>query len=303
MAERADVGEAVLKDLSEIAVGVFWPRICEQCVKRVVRDGRTPLVADPYDISHDPVKMSQLASRALLFLRGDVRPARQTVERSYSRELVYESVRLPKSERPYFTRGFPLALPLRHGSRIRALDGTATSRFEAIEPVNPIVTDTGELSWYVSPDRRGQVLIDTDRSQAVIGYSTANRARLRNLRVNVDNEFGTILLSSLDGKPISTSGRLLLTAGARVANTGMTWNNTRTMLAKWGGAPSLIEPITGLIVLQNLKQAVEVHATPLDGAGRALGEPIAAARTDDGWSIALGKPATPWYEVTVNVKP
>jgi hypothetical protein len=245
--------------------------------------------------------MPQLASGALLFLRGDVSPARHTVERSYSRELVYESVRLPKSERPYFTPGFPLALPLQHGSRIRALDGTATTRFETIEHVNPIVTDTGELSWYVSPDKRGQVVVETDRSQAVIGHSMANRAHLKNLRVDVDNEFCTIVLSSLDGKPISISSRMLLTAGARVANTGMTWNNTRTTLANWGAAPSLIEPTTGRIVLQNLAQAVEVHATPLDGAGRALGEPIAAARTDGGWSIVLGKPATTWYEVTVRV--
>jgi len=161
------------------------------------------------------------------------------------------------------------------------------------------VTDTGELCWYVSPDRKGQVVVDTDRSQAVIGHSTANRAHLKNLRVNVDNEFCTIVLSSLDGKPISTSERMLLTAGARVANTGMTWNNTRTALVNWGGAPSLIETITGTIVLQTLAPAVEVHAKPLDGAGRALGRSIPAENIQDGWAIALGKPATTWYEVTV----
>jgi hypothetical protein len=212
---------------------------------------------------------------------------------------VYRSVRLPQSERPYFTPGFPLALPLLHGSRIRTLAGAAPTRFEPIEHVNPIVTDTGELSWYASPDKRGQVVVDTDRSQAVIGDSSVNRAHLKNLRVNVDNVFCTIVLGSLDGQPISSSGRMLLTAGARVANTGMIWNNARTALTTWGGAPSLIEAVTGTIVLQKLAPAMEVHAIPLDGAGRAIGEPIPAADTQGEWSIPVGKPATTWYEVTV----
>ena len=133
----------------------------------------------------------------------------------------------------------------------------------------------------------------------MIGHSSVNRARLKNLGINVDNAFCTIVLSSLDGQPISRSGRMLLTAGARVANTGMIWNDTRTALTTWGGAPSLIEPITGSIVLQKLAPAIEVQAIPLDGAGRAIGEPIPAAGTEDKWAVPLGKPATTWYKVTV----
>jgi hypothetical protein len=57
--------------------------------------------------------------------------------------------------------------------------------------------------------------------------------------------------------------------------------------------------ITGRVVLQNLAPAMEVQVTPLDGAGRALGQSIPAAKTGAGWAIALGKPATTWYEVTV----
>ena len=51
-------------------------------------------VGDPFDISLDPVRMTQMAAGALMFLRGDVRPARETVTRSYSREQAFESRRL-----------------------------------------------------------------------------------------------------------------------------------------------------------------------------------------------------------------
>jgi hypothetical protein len=43
-------------------------------------------VGDPFDISHNPVKLPQLAVGALMFVRGDVRAARQVVQRSYSRQ-------------------------------------------------------------------------------------------------------------------------------------------------------------------------------------------------------------------------
>ena len=119
-------------------------------------------VADEFDLTLDPVKMTQMAVGALLFSRADVRPAKETVSRTYSADQVNESARLPESERPYFTPGFPLSTPLLHGSRIRTLDGEPTAKFGA-NPPPPYVSDTGELAWLVDPVRRGLVTIDTPR--------------------------------------------------------------------------------------------------------------------------------------------
>jgi hypothetical protein len=41
--------------------------------------------SDPFDISLDPVRMTQMAAGALMFIRGDLEPAKKTIERSYSR--------------------------------------------------------------------------------------------------------------------------------------------------------------------------------------------------------------------------
>ena len=89
-----------------------------------------PYIGDPFDISLDPVRMTQMAAGALTFLRSDVRPAQETAARTYSRQQVLDSRRLPRSEQPYFTPGFPLALPLRHAVRIRSLDGAPTAAFK-----------------------------------------------------------------------------------------------------------------------------------------------------------------------------
>jgi hypothetical protein len=255
-------------------------------------------VGDPFDISLDPVRMTQLASGALTFLRADVRPARKTVERTYSREQVLESRRLPASEQPYFTPGFPLALPLQHRIRIRSLDGPPTGKFTAAD-ADPIVSDTGELAWYSPPQKTGLVTVETDRTQGLIGFVRANRRVLKNLSADVRNPFASIVLSSLDAKPLSRSEKMLLTLGSRVANTGMKWDSTRTRLVNQGGSPTLIEPVAGSITLRNLRGASAVTATALDGAGRAIPQPIQGRKTADGWILSIGGPVTTWYVIAV----
>lgn len=253
-----------------------------------------PYVADPFDISQDPVKMSELSTGALIFLRGDVKVARQTIDRSYAPEQVIASWRLPGSERPYFTPGFPLALPLVHKSRIKSLTGPPTGAFPAI-PAGPIVSDTGQLIWYPSKTA-GFVTVDTDRTQALVGFFNEPPKPLKNLAVEISNRFATIVLSSMDGRPISRSQNLLLTTGSKVANTGMTWNPSGRSLSNWGGSPTLIEPVTGRITLREI-QATSVTAYPLDGSGNAIGAGIRATKAVAGWTFPIGDPVTCWYRI------
>ena len=76
---------------------------------------------------------------------------------------------------------------------------------------------------------------------------------------------------------------MLLTTGARVANTAMRWNQTRTSLTDWNTAPTLIEPVRGRITLRDFDEAGNGDVQPLDGAGRATGRSTDASRTASGW--------------------
>jgi hypothetical protein len=258
-----------------------------------------PYVGDPFDISLDPVRMTEMAAGALTFLRGDVRAARETVSRTYSKDQVLESRKLPRSEAPYYTPGFPPALPLEHAVRIQSLDGAPTAAMTA-SGANPIVSDTKELAWYTSPAKTGLVTVETDRTQALIGFVKANGKTLKNLAAEIDNNFASIVLSSLDGKPIAQSSRMLLTAGSRVSNSNLKWNDAHTRTSSQGESPSLIEPVTGTVVLRGIAKAATVSAAALDGAGRAIGEPIQAKKTAGGWALPVGSPVTTWYVITVN---
>jgi hypothetical protein len=257
-----------------------------------------PFVADNFDITLDPVKMVQMSVGALLFARPDVSPARETVLRSYSAEQVNESMRLPEAERPYFTPGFPLSIPLRHESRIRCLDCEPTGTYES-EGGPPYVSDTGELAWYTSKKKGGLVTIDTPRTQALVGFVKAHGRATSQLSADVENDFCAITVSSLDSRPLSLSSTLLLTACSRIENTGTKWNERRTLWEEWGTPPTRIEPVTGWLVLHELDGAIEVQLVPLDGAARPIGEPIRGRRLEDGWEIRLGDPATTFYLIHV----
>jgi len=259
-----------------------------------------PYIGDAFDISLDPVKMPQLAAGALMFLRADVSPSNSIVLRSYTRDQVFDSALLiPATDRPYFTLGFPLAIPLEHESRIESLDGAPVPPFAAPKATSPIVSDTNQLAWYNSSAMTGLVTVDTPRSQALIGFVKANGKSVTNLAADVENRFCTIWITSLESQPISRASRLLLTLGSRVENEGMRWNDRHSNLAEWGGSPTLIEPVVGRIRLRSLDHAETVSAQALDGSGQPMGEPIHAEKKAEGWDIPLGKIVTTWYELIV----
>jgi hypothetical protein len=257
-----------------------------------------PYIGDPFDISLDPVRMTEMATGALAFLRGDVQPARETVARTYDREQILESRRLPRSEHPYFTPGFPLALPLEHAVRIRSLSGPATADFPAV-PAGAIVSDTKELTWDSTDPAKGMVTVDTPRTQALVGFLKSCPRKLRNLSAETDNEFAALVLSSLDGKPVSQSGRMLLTAASRVTNSGIRLNDAHTRVVSQGESPTLIEPVAGTLRLSGIEKAVAVSAAALDGSGRAIGEAIRARHDGADWVLPIGSTVTTWYVISV----
>lgn len=274
--------------------GVFWYTL-----------GHEPLGEGPakamghFDLGPDPVKMTQLAACAAVFLRPDVRAAQQTVTRSYSPAQVIESLRLPWSAGPYFTPGFPHRLPLVHATRIESLAGTSTTDFPAVSG-GPIVSDTGEIRWTGAEAGRGVVALDTPRSQFLAGFVRDSGIGTCHLLPQVQTAFCALTLHALEAEPISKASRLLLTTTARVANTDQQWDARRRTLVRGGTPPACIEPVVGAIVLRGLLEAKELRVQPLDGVGRPLGQTRFPTRHGDDWHVALSEPATTWYLITVS---
>ncbi len=295
----SEYGSEMIPILASYAALQDWDGIFFYTFETKISGEWKPAIADHFDMTLDPVKMAQMPAGAMIFLRGDVSAAKTVLTRSYSTDQISEASRLPRAEMPYYTPGFDKMIPLVHGSRVSCLD-CKPSLPAPLPPANPIVSDTRELSWKTSEGRDGIVSVDTARSQALVGFVRENpKVQTRNLSAEIKNGFATITLSSLDGKPINLSNRLLLTTTSRTENTGAKWDERRAMLTEWGTAPTLIEPVTGWIQLKDLEGAIGVFAQPLDGAARPIGKEISGKMIEPGWEIQVGSPATTSYLIRV----
>jgi hypothetical protein len=284
--------------LASYAAFQDWDGIYFYTFEPKALSGWQDYVADEFDITLDPVKMTQMSVGALMFARGDVSAAKETVTRSFSHEQVNETIRLPESERPYFTPGFPLSTVLRHGTRISTLEGEPTKSFPT-EVAPPYVSDTRELTWSSGGDGEGVVTIDAPRSQGLVGFLRDHGRTTKHLKAEIKNDFAAITLSSLTSEPIQRSSKLLLTACSRWQNTGSKWNERRTLWERWGTGPTLIEPVTGWVELRELDGAIALSLTPLDGAAKPIGNSINGRRLEDGWEIPLGSPAATQYLIEI----
>jgi hypothetical protein len=238
--------------------------------------------------------MTQWAAGALMFRRGDVARAEKVLARSYTEQQVIDSLRLPPSEMPFFTPGFPSTCALVHGVRIAGFSSAAPQSLEAGCGAAPFAADTRELEW-----SKGIMTVNTPRSQVLIGRLAGNKPATRNLSASTTTRFGALMLTSMDKSPIESASRLLLAAGSRTGNQGMQWNEKRTSLTDNGRPGMMIETVEGTVVLSGIRGARAVEAVPLDGGGRALGAAIPAVRAGPSWELAVGKLVTPWYLVRV----
>lgn len=260
-----------------------------------------PYIGDSFDISHHPVKMPQMASGALIFVRKDVSSSEQILERTYTREQLRETMLGTEEERPFYTPEFDQLLTLKHGVRIGSMDGPPTSE-QRLEEQNPITSDTDELAWYLPEgEKGGMVTINTPRTQGMIGFVKDYEVSMDNLSIEVDNEFSSITLSSLDKDTtaIAQASNMLLVTGARAENTGTTWDEPKMRTTSRGQSPSLIEVVSGTITLKGLENAKSVLVYALDGSGRWNGEALKAKSNGSAWTFPIGDKTTTWYEIIV----
>lgn len=246
-----------------------------------------------FDTFNDPCVFGLMPAAALMFRRGDVAAGETAAVRwteddvfaqeqlnAWDAQPAYRS--LVEAHRVATTLGEPEGADLVAGPR----------EFVETSGESWVKSDTGELrrDWEV-----GVGTIDTSRSQAAYGFfGRAGPIELSEVTIEVENEFGVVAVTSLDGKAIRESRHVLVSAVGRAENTGTVYNLTRTELREHGEGPILIEPIKGQVEIRHRGRSFTVYALGPDGARREL----AAGLSDDGLTVRLGE-GTIYYEVVV----
>jgi hypothetical protein len=158
--------------------------------------------------------------------------------------------------------------------------GLAKARIDAKN--KSFVSDTGQITWQGNV---GVVKVESPRFQALIGFLAHRKFSNATWAVETKNPFASLSAISLTKTNITASDHILLTAVARMENTGQVYNEKRTKLLDPGKAPILREPVQAKLVLYRAKMDPTLKVRALDQAGQTL--PIKVSTKWTGKNLTL----------------
>jgi hypothetical protein len=248
-----------------------------------------------FSMGLDPVRMAGMAAYSLMFLRGDIQPAKSCVYRGYTEKDIIEGIRETSENKPFFTEGFSPLIPLMEKTRIRSFENKIND-FPVIKVENEIRSETGEISWHSNGN--GYVEVSAPNTESLTGFKPASTSLLTHLKVNLQNKFASVTLISLDSRPLEAAEKLLLLATGKVGVSNMKWSEDRKSLVELGTKQTTIEVIKGEITLNGLKKAKKIIIEPLDGAGNPIKSRSQSVKKGS-VRIAIGNEVTVWYYLQV----
>lgn len=280
------------------------------------KTGAAEYVTGFFDHGGHPAKMANNLLAACLFRRGDVQPARQELTLALPSSAEAELART-RGEAWSIVDGskldVPATLSLTH--RLSLSIGEAPGGLATV-PAAPagtaLVADTGELRWDTSRPNQGVVTINTPRTKAVVGFTTARSFDLGGVVIapgTTRQDWSTIGLALLEGQSFAApaGARGIIVATGDQENTGQVWKDHSSIAAKtsvgtrWGSAPTLVEVVPATITLP--VPANRVAAWALTATGQR-GTPVTVRDSGGQAQFDLGQSGiTLWYEFEITAGP
>ncbi|MEG1039266.1 MAG: cellulase family glycosylhydrolase [Pseudomonas sp.] len=196
---------------------------------------------------NDPGLLATLPAAALLYRRGDVREATSqyvfapSAETLFNREITPSNSVLLRTamEKGKLQIAMPATpqLPWLKPSTLAATAQTFTDPEQSLLEANASesTVDTGELkrNW-----QQGLYTIDTPQTQAATGWLGGKPVNLGDIQIQVKTPYASVVVQSLDAKPLSQSRDLLISLG------------TRAIAKENGQTPFHVEPLEGTLKIK-----------------------------------------------------
>jgi hypothetical protein len=254
-------------------------------------DNDSRRISGYFSLQQHPAKLAFLPAAALMFRRGDVDALRSTallrIPEAEVADLTADNVSMQDAWKKAGVTGKDL---LTHRLKLQFVsDGKKLEAEVLKESPSPVAWDT----------EAGIYTVDAPAAKAIVGRCTGKTTKLRDVEFDVkanSRNFAVLTINAVDGRPVSESRRMLLTAVGNVENTGMGWNTDHTSVGtQWGRAPTICEGIGAKVGIAMAAKAAKVYA--LDGNGARAGE-VPASVAGGKVSFEIGpRYKTVWYEV------
>jgi len=250
---------------------------------------------EPWSTWNDPALTALMPAAAVMFREQHVREAQKAYRFDLTRETLYKSNTSPDTsvalrtlvEQSKLTIGLPDLPELTWDDALFPRGGSATAFTDGGHDFIPegqsfVTSDTGQLKRDWST---GVETIDTPQSQAILGWVGKKSLALHDVSFDIQTPKAAIVVTSLDGKPIATSRKMLLTVVAQVAT------------SPGDKLPFLSQPVEGTITIRTTASLRMIPLSPKANPG-AAGKPEAIAPLRKGgeqtFSVGRGT-ATHWF--------
>ncbi len=143
-------------------------------------------------------------------------------------------------------------------------------------------TLTGQLDWNYGT---GIVTVNTPCAQGACGFlNAAGPIKLADVTIQSGNEYGSVLVISLDGKPLAESGKVLIQAGTEDAPYGFATKKVATgkEITNLGGYPMNVRKVDATVTMPGGKKAVV-----LDDNGYPTDRQAAVEQSPAGLAVTL----------------
>jgi hypothetical protein len=280
-----------------------------------------------FNLDADWAKVVNIGQSAWLFRTGAVRTGTASIDVPVSQDTRLRTGRDSRnrgiSEQLGLLLGLDPAVALAHPVRLAPQDSAAVSSAARVGDAALVEADTGELAYH---RMQGVLTIAAPLAAGVFGFAggvPVDAGPLTVERVADETGFAAVLLTSLDGQPLNTSRRVLLTNPGPVLRSqpgtapprpqrlapyagGSRWTLEPTDPGRPSGsridgvAPTWMERVDTLLTLHSTIENLQVF--PLDHAGARLA-PLGAddvQHIDGGYRLHLHAPGGPWYELATN---
>ena len=241
-----------------------------------------PLKVGYFDMCGDPLSMAAERAVICLFLRRDM----SALQRSVALNLPSAPLRHPIEGNPNCDTRFPwLGWFARIGM---TFDGDAIGEADIrLDGVRGLTTEAGKIrrlmqipesagAWTIAGDgtvriepQTGSFALDTPRTSG--GFAERGRIDAGALTAEIGSVAATIWASSLDERPLSRSGRILVTHLTDVQNNRIRYaDSARRILLEWGELPHIMRRGTATVTISTGEGPFKVYALTSDGSRRTI---------------------------------
>jgi len=275
-----------------------------------------PGPAGYFDVASDPLNQAAERASICLFLRGDMRPAPHTVGIAMTLDELVKNPKRNVGVAPgwhalalvtrvgTFVAERPGAVPADivlplgwraqagawRGGEVLEVDpysGQAGSRIlETMKAKGWLAGNSTDLRANRLQSETGELVVDAPRDVLVLNTAMTagcyapegETVEAGAVTVKIEKTDATVWVSSLDGKPIASSGRLLVTHLTDLQNSGARFGErARQTLLAWGALPHLVRAGSATVTLR-LRGATRARVWALSTGGRRLAEVPAELR-------------------------